>query len=177
MAITGAFVIETILKWAIPFICLAIVGLITARLVNPMKKGNEQARLEEWESLAQKSDKLSQMCNRQIQTIQASSDKTDAKIIEMVDMMKEEFTVARKDVLENRKEMNNTLNLLRIGLIDIHLQNLIRTCEQYIKRGYITPVELEHYKERLKIYHDLGGNGHMDTWDKLIQELPHREIT
>jgi len=59
MAITGAFVIETILKWAIPFMCLAIVGLITARLVNPMKKGNEQARLEEWESMAQKSDKLS----------------------------------------------------------------------------------------------------------------------
>lgn len=175
--ITGAAILDLVLKWLIPFICVALMGFLTVRFVKPWKVGNENERLKEWEHMAQKSDKLSQMCNRQVQTIQASSEKTDAKIMEMVDAMKEEFTVARQDVLENRKEMNGTLNLLRIGLVDIHLQNLIRTCEKYIKRGYITPIELEHYKERLKIYHDLGGNGHMDTWDKLIQELPHREIT
>lgn len=174
--ITGAAILDLVLKWLIPFICVAFMGFLTVRFIKPWKVGNESERLKEWENMAQKSDKLSQMCNRQVQTIQASSEKTDEKIMEMVDAMKEEFTIARQDVLENRREMNGTLNLLRIGLVDIHLQNLIRTCEKYIKRGYITPVELEHYKERLKIYHDLGGNGHMDTWDKLIQELPHREI-
>jgi len=55
MAITGAFVIETLLKWLIPFICLAVVSLITARLINPYKKGNKQERIEEWESLANSS--------------------------------------------------------------------------------------------------------------------------
>jgi len=51
MAITSAFILETILKWFIPFLCLAIVSFLTMKFVNPFKKGNEQQKLEEWKAL------------------------------------------------------------------------------------------------------------------------------
>jgi len=63
---------------------------------------------------------------------------------------------------------------LRLGVLDAHLQGLVNTCEEYIKRGYITMVELQSYQERLNVYHKLGGNGHMDIWDEKIRALPHQ---
>jgi hypothetical protein len=38
--ISWALVLETAVKWLIPAICVAIVGLVTARLIKPFKKGN-----------------------------------------------------------------------------------------------------------------------------------------
>jgi len=48
--VTWAMVLETAIKWLIPALCIAIVGLITAHFVKPFKKGNETARQEEWDA-------------------------------------------------------------------------------------------------------------------------------
>jgi len=74
----------------------------------------------------------------------------------------------RADMAENKKDAN----LLRRGVLDLHLHNLIETCKVYIERGYITPIELMQYNERLTLYHSLGGNGHMDVWDERVRALP-----
>jgi len=39
-------------------------------------------------------------------------------------------------------KVDKSIDLIQKGVLDAHLQNLIATCEVYIKRGYITPVEL-----------------------------------
>ena len=36
--VSWAMVLETAIKWLIPAICVAIVGLITAHFVKPLKK-------------------------------------------------------------------------------------------------------------------------------------------
>jgi len=56
---------------------------------------------------------------------------------------------------------------------DAHLQNLIATCQVYIKRGYITTAEFETYQARYQLYKDLGGNGHMEPWNAKICALPN----
>jgi len=38
--ISWALIAETALKWLIPTLCVAIVGLITAKIIKPFKKGN-----------------------------------------------------------------------------------------------------------------------------------------
>ena len=63
--------------------------------------------------------------------------------------------------------------MIKQGVQDAHLQNLIATCQVYIKRGYITPAEFETYQGRYKLYKDLGGNGHMEPWNAKICALPN----
>jgi len=70
------------------------------------------------------------------------------------------------------KDSKKDARLLQRGVLDLHLQNLIAACKVYIERGYITPIELMQYNERLTLYHNLGGNGHMDVWDERIRALP-----
>lgn len=42
--------------------------------------------------------------------------------------------------------MEKNIDVMREGILDAHLINLIYTCENYIRRGYITPGELDRYK-------------------------------
>ena len=65
------------------------------------------------------------------------------------------------------------MELIQEGVLDAHLQNLIGTCETYIKRGYITATELDAYQSRYNLYKKLGGNGHMEPWDAKICALPN----
>jgi hypothetical protein len=78
---------------------------------------------------------------------------------------------------EYHKKVDKTINLIQEGVRDAHLQNLIATCEGYIKRGYITPTELDVYQSKYKLYKDLGGNGHMEPWDAKVKALPHEHPT
>ena len=68
------------------------------------------------------------------------------------------------------------MELIQEGVLDAHLQNLIGTCETYIKRGYITATELDAYQSRYNLYKKLGGNGHMEPWDNAIKRLPHEPL-
>ena len=172
MAVTGAFVIETILKWAIPFICLAIVGLITARLVNPIKKGNEQARLEEWEDMARKSDLHEELCGKHLQAFQKESEAMDHKILTKLDQMDQAWKNDIACLQESSERNSHDIDIVRQGVLDAHLQNLIQTSNEFIEKGFVTHAELMLYNARLAIYHRLGGNGHMDSWDERVKALP-----
>ena len=97
----------------------------------------------------------------------------DQKIMEKIDKL----SIAIDNQNESNKAYHNqvekSINLIREGVRDAHLQNLIATCEQYIKRGYITATELDVYQSRYKLYKELGGNGHMEPWDAKIKALPN----
>jgi hypothetical protein len=59
MVITGPILWELFLKWAVPFLCMAIVSLVTYLIAKPKKiykKGSDAMALEEWEELAKKSN-------------------------------------------------------------------------------------------------------------------------
>ena len=173
--VTGAFVLETILKWLIPFICLACVGIITAKLIGPWKKGNEKEELEKWEKYAQLSHMHEQLCGKQLEEIKIQYGKVDQEILNKLDKLQEQLDREHETSKNYHKTVDQSLDVLREGVLDAHLINLIYTCENYMRRGYITPGELDRYKQRLNLYYKLGGNGHMDYWDDQINQLPHSD--
>ena len=171
--VTEALIVETIIKWLIPSICLAILGLITARLIKPWQKGNEKSELEKWEKYAQMSNMHQRLCGKQLEEIKNQYGKIDQEILEKLDTLQKQLDREHQINKEYHNGMDQSLNIVREGVLDAHLINLIYTCENYIQKGYITPNELDHYKQRLNLYYKLGGNGHMDYWDNQINKLPH----
>ena len=165
-----------ILKWAVPFICAGIVAFITYLLAKPKliyKKGSEAQQLEEWNTLAGKSQmaKDMQCCKEKLGNIEAESKTSDAQILNSLTTL--ELSV--NNINTKLDAQQHQIDHMREGVLDAHLQNLIETCKQYIARGYITPLEFDHYNTRLDVYYKLGGNGHMDNWNKLMMQLPKKE--
>lgn len=64
--ISWALVLETALKWLIPTICVAIVGLITVHFIKPFKKGNEATQQEEWDKHFRASQEPKTMGDREL---------------------------------------------------------------------------------------------------------------
>lgn len=168
--VSSALIIETIVKWIIPFICVTIVGIITARLVNPIKKGNQQAEKEKWEELASHSSIARDIgcCKQKLGDIESESKAADTQILTALTNLNTSVTELNNKFEHQEKE----IDVMREGLLDAHLQNLIETCKGYVERGWCTPLEFDHYNTRLEVYHKLGGNGHMDNWNQLMQKLP-----
>ena len=55
--VSEALILDTILKWLIPTLCVAIVGLITAKIIKPLKKQNK-ALIEENKALIEENKSL-----------------------------------------------------------------------------------------------------------------------
>ena len=127
---------------------------------------------------------MNEKCECQIRIMEEAIDKKFEQAQAANKQVDDEILVAVKDlqksVAEIRAEMKDDRHdrkLTKSGILDLHLQNLIQACKVYIERGYITPIELMQYNERMTLYHNLGGNGHMDVWDERIRALPLREHT
>lgn len=178
MVITGELLLEAFIKWFIPFICMALVSFITYLIARPKKiykKGEELTALEEWEDLARKSDLHEQLCGKHIAKLQADSQAMDQQILNKLETLSNTIERNKNEAAQKQEAFEHNLDVMREGILDAHLINLIYTCENYIRRGYITPGELDRYKQRLDLYHKLGGNGHMNYWDDMINRLPHSD--
>ena len=178
MVITGPVLLELFLKWVVPFLCMAVVSWVTYLIAKPKKiykKGAEAMALEEWEELAKKSNLLGQFCSQNIAKLQADSEAMDEKILNKLESLSNTIECNKHEAVQKQEAFERNLDVMREGILDAHLINLIYTCENYIRRGYITPGELDRYKQRLTLYHKLGGNGHMDYWDDMINHLPHSD--
>lgn len=188
--VTWGLVLETLVKWGIPVLAAAIIGLIAKHLIDPNKKdrqaGARQREQAEWDAFARNSTALSEKCQVQIRIMEEAIDKKFAQAEAASKAVDDEILIAVKDLQRSVAEIRADLKdskqdslLLQQGVLDLHLHNLIQTCKIYIERGYITPIELMQYNERMTLYHDLGGNGHMDIWDERVRALPlheHNEI-
>lgn len=165
-----------VLKWLVPFVCAGIVAFITYLLAKPkilLKKGSEAQRLEDWNTLASKSQMSKDMacCKEKLSAIEQDSKASDAQILNALTSLELSVGTINSKLDTQQKEIDH----MREGVLDAHLQNLIETCKTYIARGYVTPLEFDHYNTRLEVYYKLGGNGHMDNWNKLMMQLPKRE--
>lgn len=175
--ISWALVLETAVKWLIPAICVAIVGLITARLIKPFKKGNAAQQQEEWDEHFKASREPKIMGDKELKIVK--KELTDAVTTADKEILKEINELSTNITQQNESnklyhtKVDKSIALIQDGVRDAHLQNLIATCEGYIKRGYITPTELDVYQSRYKLYKDLGGNGHMEPWDAKVKALPN----
>lgn len=178
--ITWAMVLETAIKWLIPVLCVAIVGLITAHFVKPFRKGNAAAKQEEWDALFDASTHPKTMGDAEWESVKKSlfevSEKADKEIIEKIDKLTSTIDTQNDQAEKYHKKVDEKMELIQEGVLDSHLQNLIGTCETYIKRGYITATELDAYQSRYNLYKKLGGNGHMEPWDNAIKRLPHEPL-
>jgi len=86
--VTWAMVLETAIKWLIPVICVAIVGLITAHIIKPYKAGNAAKQQEEWDAHFAASNKPREMCDRELQSTKTELRTTltdaDTQILEQI---------------------------------------------------------------------------------------------
>lgn len=175
--VTWAMVLETAIKWLIPVLCVAIVGLITAHFVKPFKKGNAAAKQEEWDALFDASTHPKTMGDAEWQSVKQSlfevSAGADKEILEKIDKLSTSIEEQNKVNTAYHERVDKSIDLIQQGVQDAHLQNLICTCQTYIRRGYITTAEFETYQQRYKLYKDLGGNGHMEPWNAKICALPN----
>ena len=174
-------VLETAVKWLIPAICVAIVGLITAHFIKPLKKGTAAKQQEEWDQHFIASSEPKKMGDKELEQVKAELKQAvtdaDQEILRQIGELSVNITEQNKNNKVYHEKVDKSINLIREGVRDAHLQNLISTCENYIRRGYITPTELDVYQSRYKLYKDLGGNGHMEPWDAKVKALPHEPST
>ena len=191
--VTWTFVLETLIKWGIPVLAAAIIGLIVKYLVDPAKRrhneGYQMEKQSEWDEYARRSGVMNEKCQVQIRTMetaidgkfqeaQNSSKATNMEILATIKDIRNDINQMNIRINNMNANMESSLSLLQRGVLDQHFTNLVSTCKVYLQRqpfAYITPVELIQYNEKLALYHQLGGNGHMDVWDEKIRELPVRE--
>lgn len=175
--ISWALVLETAVKWLIPAICVAIVGLVTAHFIKPFKKGNAAKQQEEWDEHFKVSQEPKKMGDHEQGLLETKLShqvmEADQKIMEKIDKLSTSIDEQNLTNKAYHEKVDKSINLIQEGVRDAHLQNLIATCEQYIRRGYITSTELDVYQSRYKLYKELGGNGHMEPWDAKIKALPN----
>ena len=175
--VTWAMVLETAIKWLIPVLCVAIVGLVTAHFIKPFKKGTEAREQEVWDAHFESSQKPKEMGDRELQQFKKDITETvtgaDNQILEKISELSRSIEQQNGINTKYHQKVNESIDLIQQGVQDAHLQNLIATCQMYIKRGYITTAEFETYQQRYKLYKDLGGNGHMEPWNAKICALPN----
>lgn len=82
--VTWAMVLETAIKWLIPMICVAIVGLVTAHFVKPFKKGNAAARQEEWDQHFIASQEPRKMGDTELNNLKEELNKSDKQILDKI---------------------------------------------------------------------------------------------
>ena len=174
--VTGAMVLETIVKWLIPALCVALVGFIASKLIKPWKTGNQANQQAQWDQCMLNSSIPQTMCEKTYEKLKEESNKEDKKLAEKIDKMCDKIDENNKVTEKYHKKVDEQMDLIQQGVLDAHLQNLIATCKQYIRRGYILDAEFETYKARYELYKALGGNGHMDYWHAKMQALPREEI-
>ena len=191
--VTWTFVLETLIRWGIPVLAAAVIGMIVKYLVDPAKRrhneGYHMEKQTEWDEYAKRSNVMNEKCQMQIHTmetaidgkfqeVQNASKATDMEILAAIKDIRSDINQMNVRINDMNTNMGNSLSLLQKGVLDQHFTNLVSTCKVYLQRqptAYITPVELIQYNEKLALYHQLGGNGHMDVWDEKIRELPVRE--
>lgn len=186
MGITWALVLETLVKWGIPVIAAGIIAFIVKHVIDPSKRdrqaGANSRKQKEWDDRARASQVMEEKCSCEIHVMEEAIDKKFEQAQAANKAVDDEILIAVKDlqksIAEIRTEMQEDRTdrkLTKSGILDLHLHSLIQTCKIYIERGYITPIELMQYNERMTLYHNLGGNGHMDVWDERIRALPLHE--
>ena len=173
--VSWALVLETAIKWLIPALCVAIVGLVASRFVKPWKTGTKANQQQQWDECMKNSELPKTYCDQTYNKLKAESDAKDSEILKSIKNLSDKIEENHKEACKYHERVDEQMDGLRLGVLDAHLQNLIQTCKQYIRRGYITLDEYDVYKERYETYKKLGGNGHMDHWNKLIEELPHKD--
>ena len=175
----GNMVLETLIKWLIPFMCAGLVSIIVSLVTRPKEdriEGAKMRALQKWEENARKSNVHKEICGKYFDEIKKQSDAMDQQILDKINSLATQLKDFQQESILAREKAAQQLDVVREGVLDAHLTNLIYTCEAYIRKGYITPTELDHYKQRLDLYHKLGGNGHMEYWDAQINKLPHADM-
>ena len=82
--VTWAIVLETAIKWLIPALCVAIVGLVTAHFIKPFKKGTSANRQEEWDAHFEASTKPKAMGDKELGDFKKEVKDADDKILKEI---------------------------------------------------------------------------------------------
>ena len=171
--ISGALILETIVKWLIPAICAGLLALFISHLVKPYKAGSQLQERQAWDQNYRESEEPKKVIEQVKKDLAEITSHADEAIINKIDDLNKEILDQKAISKKYHDDVDKSIKLVRDGVRDAHLQNLISTCEVYIKRGYITATELDAYQNRYNLYKELGGNGHMEPWDAKIKALPN----
>lgn len=171
--VTWALVLETIVKWLIPVVCAGLLAVFIAHLVKPFKAGTQVQQQQTWDANLLASTVAQEQLNGLEKKIVNASKEEDEKILKEIKTLGQQMATQQKEMKQFHDSVDKSIDLIQQGVRDAHLQNLINTCQIFIRRGYITPAEFETYQARYNLYKELGGNGHMEPWNAKVCALPN----
>lgn len=106
-------------------------------------------------------------CSKTLKEIKTSASEPLRAIEEKIDKVDKKVT--------HVAEINS---LTKQSLLTMQRNSLMRSCSEYISRGYATMEEKATISEQYKSYHDLGGNSFITDMVEQVKELPLKaEIT
>ena len=102
-------------------------------------------------------------------------EKEDEQMMETVDLKLEpiynELEELRKYIREVGQVEKNHMDLI----ISSYRFRLIQLCREFIKQGYMTPIQYDQLTEFYKLYTSLGGNGQAHEYYNTAIKLEVRE--
>jgi len=93
--VTWAMVLETAIKWLIPALCVAIVGLVTAHVIKPFRKGTKANKQEEWDKYFLASTEPKKMGDKELEEVKKE--------------LKEAVTTADQEILRQIGELSTNI--------------------------------------------------------------------
>jgi hypothetical protein len=73
---------------------------------------------------------------------------------------------------KENKNINARMDILTLSQVTILHDRIYSLCSTYIKRGNISPSELDNVKHLVDVYHNLGGNGTGTELYNRVRSLP-----
>lgn len=174
--ISQTLILDTIVKWLIPVVCAGLLAWFVAHLFKPFKAGSQLKDQQDWDKNYKDSEEPKKVMQQVKEDLEEITNKADQAIINKIDNLNKEILDQKAKSKQYHDQVDESMKLITDGVRDAHLQNLISTCETYIRRGYITSTELDVYQSRYNLYKKLGGNGHMEPWDAKIKALPNEPL-
>lgn len=146
---------EYFMKWLFGIGGAGLTALLTY-IWNKIKKGYSLIKEEDKEEfLKEVNDRISEDEGK-MKKIKEDNEKADQKINNKIN------------------SVVDILDLLKEGILSLHLDSLINECKYYIGQGWIPLDALERFEEKYSLYKKLGGNGHMEPWAKKVRKLPNK---
>lgn len=173
-------ILEKVISWGVPVICLAVVTHLIKPFIKTHKKGQEIEDQEEWDN---RSAKMKNDLESRITALEnhhcADASELEGKIQALEN--KENTTqllleTILREIKNNNTQFHDRLDSLEAkntdAFIQIYQRDLIVDGKSYLANKMWTPQQKANFKKRYDQYKAWGGNGDIEPWIERLNRLP-----
>lgn len=173
-------ILEKIISWGVPVICIAVVTYLIKPFLKTHKKGQEIEDQEEWDN---HSSKMKTALEGQISTLENKHDEDTSDLSKRIQVLENRDQTTQilletilAEVKGNNTEFQNSFQAMdkknTEAFVQIYQRDLIVDGKTYINNKKWTPNQKSNFKKRYEQYKAWGGNGDMEPWIEKLNRLP-----